>query len=298
MKIGILGYGSIGRRHADNAKKLGHEVIVYDPMLQHNDVKFEREVYDQADAVVIATPSTHHEAGLRACVERGKHCLIEKPLSTSMGQLATLLYNASMRDLVVMMGNNLRFHPCVRKAKEWLREDLIGYVPWAQFTCGTNSVKNVSDGVILNTGSHEVDLARHLLGGGQIIRASAGCTSGLVDEIADFTMVHHSGCRSSFHLDFVSPIYTRDFRIMGDDGMIFCDLERRILWRCQPDPKLPDVEHIEDFKGPGSWDTDYLDEMSAFIDRVQGIYTGPGASGDDGYGTLFALLQARKEAGL
>ena len=68
MKIGILGYGSIGRRHADNAKKLGHEVIVYDPMLQHNDVKFEREVYDQAVAVVIATPSTLHEAGLRACV--------------------------------------------------------------------------------------------------------------------------------------------------------------------------------------------------------------------------------------
>jgi UDP-N-acetylglucosamine 3-dehydrogenase len=298
MKIGIVGYGSIGQRHCANARLLGQETIVYDPLRYSNDVRFEREVYEEADAVVIATPSTHHEAGLRACVERGKHCLIEKPISTSQGQLPDLLRQAREKDLAVMVGNNLRFHPCVLKAKEWLHDGLIGDVLWAQFTCATNGARNYAEGVILNTGSHEVDLALYLFGGGAIDTASVRCTEDLRDDMADFIMVHHSNARSSFHLDFVSPIYTRDFRIIGGDGMIYCDLSKRFLCRWQPDAKLPDVMHVENFNGIGSWDTDYLDEMSAFVDKIDGIYTGPGATGAEGLATLLTLLDVRKMAHL
>src|SRR5882724_9266173 len=113
MKIGIVGHGAIVRQ-------LGHQTIVYDPANQ-SDVRFEREVYDKADAVVLSTPSYCHEAGLRACVERGKHVLIGKPL-------------------------------------------------WAHFTCAQPSSKALylSDGVILSSGAHEVDLALHLFGSGRV----------------------------------------------------------------------------------------------------------------------------------
>jgi len=226
MKVGIVGHGSIGQRHAANARKLGLQVLIYDPANQR-DVRFERDIYDTCGAVVIATPSYCHEAGLRACVERGKHVLIEKPISTSLGQLETLLSLARQKDLVVMMGNNLRFHPCVQKTKEWLDFPYIGSPIWAHFTCAQKSTKPLylSDGIILNTGSHEVDLALYLFGPGRVTTSSARLTRNDEDlggdDIADFVIEHAKGVRSSFHLDFVSPIAVRDFRIIGTDGSLY-----------------------------------------------------------------------------
>lgn len=302
MKIGVVGYGSIGKRHADNAERLGHEVMVYDP-IGRRDFKFERNVYEWAQAVVIATPSYCHEAGLRAAVAHGKHVLIEKPISTSLGQLQELLDRAEAHHLIVMMGNNLRFHPCVKKAKGWLDGGMIGEPLWAQFVCGQESTKPLylSDGVILNTGSHEVDVALHLLGLGTASIASARLTRSAEDvggdDIADFIVEHANGCRSNFHVDFVTSVPARYFRIVGTDGVIYCDLIARFLCRRQMHPTLPDVQHVDNFSGPGSWDTDYLEEMSTFIASIE---TGHlvGASGHQGLHALELLLDVRKKAGL
>jgi predicted dehydrogenase len=301
MKIGVVGYGSIGQRHAANATKLGHQVIVYDPMLQHNDVKYEREIYDQADAVVIATPSNYHEAGLRACVERGKHVFIEKPISTSLGQLPALLDRAFEKDLVVMMGNNLRFHPCVKQTKEWIDHPhhFIGDPLWALFTCATMSVKPgyLNDGVILNTGAHEVDLAMHFFGSAKVLAASASREWGNAeDHIADFVLLHRNGCRSTFHLDFVTEREIREYRVVGNEGIIHCDLPTRYVGRRGFDEKFS--ANSEAIHAPGSYDTDYIDEMSAFIDRIEGKSPKYGADGHFGLDVLRVLLEVRKMAGL
>src|SRR5882672_3174651 len=232
MKVGIVGYGSIGQRHAANAFLLGHNVLVYDPA-SRRDVNFERNIYEICDAVVIATPTWVHIAGIRACIERGRHMLVEKPIATSMATLREILDFAESKKLVVMVGNNLRFNPCVQKAKLWLGDVTVGKPLWAQFTCAQASTKPLylSDGVILNTGAHEVDMALHLLGPATVVMANAhldlrpGTADSDVnhmqrhcDDIADFMLLHDNGCRSTFHLDFIAPIPTREFRIVGDGG--------------------------------------------------------------------------------
>jgi len=301
MKIGIVGLGSIGSRHANNAAKLGHDARGYDPANGYSRFKFERDLYDWCDAAVIATPSHHHEAGLRACVERGKHVLIEKPISTSLGQLETLLDLAGKKDLVVMMGNNLRFHPCVKKVKEWLTRGLIGAPIWGIFICAQESSKPLylSDGVVLNTGSHEVDLATHLIGPcSGVTAASMGNPNFFENAIANFIIEHRGLARSSFHLDFLAPIPVREFRIMGSEGEIYCDLIKRRALCEQPDPKLPGVVHEENYANCQTWDDDYVAELEGFIDLIEGKYTVPAASGWDGLDTLKVLLDVRKKAGL
>ena len=285
MKIGILGYGSIGRRHAANARTLGHEVIVYDPMLQDNDVKFEREVYDLADAVVIATPSDCHEAGLRACIERGKHVLVEKPISTSLGQLPALLDRAYEKDLVVMMGNNLRFHASTKRAKQLIDSHALGQIRWANFICATEYTATAArDGVILNTGSHEVDLALFLFGSADVLTATSDR-----DISADFVLQHHQGnVRSTFHIDIDTPARVRQFWISGTENSYQFDLDVRTSY-----------SHSD--KGTylgGSYDNDYIEEMRTFIDRVEGNSSASGADGYSGLDVLHVLLDVRKMAGL
>ena len=301
MKIGIVGLGSIGARHANNAGKLGHDARGYDPANNYSSFKLERDLYDWCDAAIICTPSPFHESGLRACVERRKHVLIEKPISTAVGQLPELLALAKTRDLVVMMGNNLRFHPCVRKAVTWIASGGIGRPLWANFQCAALSAKApyLPDGIVLNTGAHEVDLALWLLGPAKVVAAAAR-VGPYGDDIADFVLHHEGGCMSSFHIDFVTRVPLRVFRIVGDDGGMFCDLNSREISAVQPDDKLPGVVHSNRFKAEGSWDTDYVDEMRAFVETIEGTSPAlsPAATGSDGLAALRLLLDVRRLAGL
>lgn len=281
MKVGVVGYGSIGRRHAANATKLGHEVFIYDPILPKADrVAFEREIYEECDAVVVATPTMFHEQALRGCIERGKHVLAEKPIAANVGALPKLLQAADDKGLIVMMGNNLRLHPCVQQVKQWLGAGEIGDPLWANFICAIETEKYTSDGVILNTGAHEVDLALYLLGPARCIAANE------TGESASFILQHDSGVRSTFLLDHATPHRIREFWIAGEKMNIGVDLDARRM-----------SLGTEATQAPGSYDDDYLNEMRAFIDRINGVFA-PGASGHEGLATLEVLLHVRKKAGI
>jgi predicted dehydrogenase len=300
MKFGIVGYGSIGQRHAANLRMLGREPVVYDPAGLMA-VRLERNIYETCDAVVIATPTYVHWGCIRAAAERGRHMLIEKPIANGdVPGLEASLALARSKGAVVMMGNNLRFHPCVMEAKTWMDSGEVGKPIWAAFTCATTTTKRpyLSDGVILNTGAHEVDLALHLLGPAKVLIASVRLNlSGGHEDIAHFVLQHDNGCRSSFHLDFVTVNEVRQFRIVGDDGDLFCDLPARSMVTRLGDLRFPGVVHSNHFTGPGSYDDDYLAEMNGFIDRIEGREA-LGATGADGIETLKILLDVRKMAGL
>jgi UDP-N-acetylglucosamine 3-dehydrogenase len=301
MKIGIVGMGSIGQRHAENARKLGHQVVSYDPQ-GSSDYRFERLLYDDPDvkAVVVATPSMWHEGPLRAAVERGKHVLVEKPISIGTGSLQAILSSAAYKDLIIMMGNNLRFHPAVLRAKQYVDSGLLGDLRWANFICATEWTSTAArDGVILNTGSHEVDIALYLFGPAVVLSAvvekKAILRPGTADSdvnvfrterSADFVLQHDNGVRSSFHIDIDTPHRVRQFWISGADGSRRFDLDRRTA--------------DEDFFG-GDYATDYITEMQTFIARCQdadGTQGLPGASGEDGLDCLHLLLDIKKAAGL
>lgn len=281
MKVGIVGYGSIGRRHAANARALGHEVFVYDPVLPKSErVAFEREIYEECDAIVVASPTMFHEQALRACVERRKHVLMEKPIAAQVGALPSLLETADEHGLVIMMGNNLRLHPCVQQVKQWLGAGEIGDPLWASFICAHTTEKYTSDGVVLNTGAHEVDLAIYLFGPAKCVVASE------TSETANFVLHHDSGVRSTFLLDHATPHRIREFWIAGENMNIGVDIDARRM-----------SLSTDATQAPGSYDDDYINEMRAFIHRINGVFA-PGASGHDGLATLRVLLDVRKKAGL
>lgn len=301
MKIGVVGMGSIGQRHAENAHKLGHEVKVYDPAIS-SDFRFERLLYDWCDAAVICTPSMFHESGVRAAVERTKHVLVEKPISVAEGGLQPVLTEAAHMGLVVMMGNNLRFHPCVIRAKQYVDSGVLGQMRWANFICATEWTSTAArDGVILNTGSHEVDIALHLFGPAVALTAStesgmtlrpgtADCDVNtlILERYADFVLQHDGGVRSTFHLDIDTIDRVRQFWISGMEKSVQFDLDIRTSYSHQD-------------KGTylgGSYANDYLVEMKAFVDRIEGTVQGPGATGEEGLDCLRLLLDIRKKARL
>jgi predicted dehydrogenase len=191
-----------------------------------------------------------------------------------------------------MVGYNLRYHSCVKKAKEWIDAGLIGRPLWANFTVAqwNNKPAYLRDGVILNW-SHEIDLALYLLGPWGLVGSSTRISDG-GDDITDI-LLNQSGCRTSIHLDYVTRPEVRQSIIVGDEATIIMDLVHRLAWlRGKGDNVMLDMH-----EGQDSWDENYIEEMQAFLDRLDGKEV-VGCTGPEAFEVLKVCLQARKQAGL
>lgn len=281
MKIAVLGSkGSIGSRHATNIRALGHEVLEYDnpgfdPMIAD---RMRNIVIETSDAVVIATPSKCHYHDLIESMGREKPTFVEKPIATDENAWRDLQNYHSTKN--VFVGCNLRFHPCVQQVKQWLAAGDIGVPLWASFTCATKAEKYTEDGVVLNTGAHEVDLALYFFG-------PAICEIAVAEaEEASFTLKHSNGVRSVFFLSLATPNRVREFWIAGAEKNIGVDLDAR---------RMSLGEKV--IQAPGSYDDDYVNELRGFVDRINGRFA-PGATGHDGLAALRVLLDVKKKAGI
>lgn len=189
-----------------------------------------------------------------------------------------------------MVGYNLRFHPCVTKAKEWMSR--IGKPIWASFVCAQYNDKPdyLRDGVILNW-SHEIDLALYLLGPARVAASSTQLRNGQ-DVLTDIILTHECGARSSIHLDYLTKKEQRHFMIQGETGKMTCVLPSRNLFL-----HSGETDTFDWFACPGTWDDDYKREMEAFVDRIDGKET-LGCSGKEALEVLTICLEIRKHAGL
>ena len=283
MRIGILGYGSIGSRHGRNLTALGHKVIIHDPNMADSLPK--DVVIEKSDAVVIASPTSEHETDILLCRDAKKPCFCEKPVADHWIKGSTPILTWPL-----MVGYNLRFHPCIIKAKEWLDEGRIGTPYWGNFICAqfNDKPEYLRDGVTLNW-SHEIDLALHLLGKAEV--TGAAITKN--DDISDILLRHSdSGAQTTLHLDYVSRPQHRGFSVAGPKGLILGNIVARSLVLFDLDGNPKQAEQY-----PGSYDDDYVVEMAAFLTRVDGIVPALlGCTAEEAIEVLKVCLKAKKVA--
>lgn len=273
MIIGILGaHGSIGARHAANIQVLGHQWRGYDPA--RPDLYFSRQtVLDHSEAFVIASPTNQHWQDIWDTWVRERPILCEKPIihpcRHTLEKLMDLGGNRGLRHTYV--GFNLRFHPEVIRAKQWVATRK----PWAaNFIVAQHTDKPayLRDGVVSNWASHEIDLALYLLGPATVKKAWGDDTQ------ATIILNHDSGCVSTIYADYITQPEARGFSIDIDEP-----------------------QEREEFILTGrSFDPDYVAEMATFITLAQagGARSSTLATWQDGAAVVDIVIQAREKMGL
>ncbi|MEA2900154.1 MAG: hypothetical protein QOH36_41 [Actinomycetota bacterium] len=84
----------------------------------------------RVEAVAVATPvSTHLPIGL-ACLEAGKHLLMEKPLAATLADARKLVEVAEANDLVLMCDHTFCYSSAVRKIRQLVREGVVGEIQY------------------------------------------------------------------------------------------------------------------------------------------------------------------------
>lgn len=259
--------------------KLGHTVLSYD-VDYNKTLGFQWDGKPrELDGVVIASPTNCHGNDIaRLC---GVPTFVEKPILSD-----DLPTNTSA---VHIVGYNLRFHPIIHKIKTVLMNNGIGEVQLASIRLLQKNERPSykRDGVILNW-SHEIDLALHLFGPGQLMTSTTKLDENKQDIDSTLIISHESGTVSTIHLDYVTEPWVRDGLILGSNGYIKYDLERG--W-CDIDGQQSEIDPQVAF------DESYLLEIGAFISSIDGERS-VGCTGSEALSVLDICLEARKNAGL
>jgi predicted dehydrogenase len=179
----IIGFGSIGKRHARNLLSMGLKVSVYDPYFNEevNDVTLLKVLptQDEYDVCLICTPNDQHAKSFAAAYPAAKSFFIEKPVAIRKEDRSTFYAAMGENPKPVMVGCNYRFDTALRTLKKLLDENKLGkllffrsefghYLPsWRasqDYRKNYAAKKETGGGVVLDR-IHEVDYLKWLFGG-------------------------------------------------------------------------------------------------------------------------------------
>lgn len=148
LRIGLIGYGFMGRAHANAYRKVSQFFdLEYEPVLQACCARNEETIQafaenwgfashetdwkklitrDDIDAIDICAPNHLHEEMAVAAAEAGKMILCEKPLARTVAEGETMCAAVEAANVPTMVWFNYRRVPAIALAKQIVDEGRIG----------------------------------------------------------------------------------------------------------------------------------------------------------------------------
>ena len=222
---------------------------------------------EELDAVVICTPPNVHANISVYALERGVHVLCEKPLAIRLADASLMVQAARRHKVVLMMASKFRYVEDVVQAKGMLESGLIGkpvlfeniFCSRVDMTKRWNSNKKISGGgVLIDNGTHSIDIARFLLGPIVYVQAQFGprVQDTAVEDTASIYLRNSAGVRGTVDLSWsINKEVDSYINLYGTEGTI-C-----IGWK-QSKLKLYEKDKWEPF-GHG------YDKMKAFSNQIK-----------------------------
>lgn len=179
----------------------------------------------RVDAIVVATPTTAHfelaQAGLRA----GKHCLVEKPL-TSDARTSELLCNlANEKKLVLMVGHVFVHNSAVRYIKELIDSDGLGKIYYAAALRTNFGPIRQDINAAWDLASHDISIFNYWFDA-QPLTATAVGGAWVNENIEDTvfgTLRYPKGQLAHLHVSWLNPQKERRLTLVGEKQMLVFD---------------------------------------------------------------------------
>jgi predicted dehydrogenase len=201
LRVGIVGYGFMGKTHSHAYRSLGY---FYDTLparielvgvatstekswrraverdgFSFGTTDFRELCASDVDIINVCTPNDTHKDIVLAALEAGKHVYVDKPLATSLDDARAMAQAAAAHpELVTQVTFQYRFVPALLRAKQLMDAGALGrlysarvcylhagYVdPNRPHTWRLDKERSGPGGALFDLGSHVIDLTRHLLG--------------------------------------------------------------------------------------------------------------------------------------
>ena len=294
LRVGVVGVGVMGSNHARVFADIpGVKLVgIADPDRKQRDVvagalgcgafsDVEAMLAEGVDAVTIAAPTNLHQELALACIGRGVHVLVEKPIAPSVEEGRAIIAAARHARVALMVGHVERFNPTVEAIKDAIRgEDVLSI---AITRVGPFPPRMSNVGVVIDLAVHDIDLIRWFTES-DISEVQPQLSSAVAEreDIALLQFRTASGVLAHINTNWLTPFKARNVTIATRNKYIMGDLLTRQVTECfgfQPDGSYSmrhlSVGHAEPLRA----------ELQAFVGAIRNGNE-PAVTGEEGVASL------------
>ncbi|MCO6465721.1 MAG: Gfo/Idh/MocA family oxidoreductase [Bradyrhizobiaceae bacterium] len=232
IRIAVVGTGHLGSIHARLwTEQEGAELVaVVDPHEQRGKDTAQRyhatwypalEEMPDVDAVVIAAPTASHFELATACLKRGMHTFVEKPVTATYAQAEELGRLAQTVDCIVQVGHVERFNPAIMALRDYQVDPM--FIEGHRLS--TFKPRAIDVSVVYDLMIHDIDLLLWLTRSSVVDIAATGVavlTS--TPDIANARITFSNGCVANLTASRISAKPLRKLRIFQKECYLGIDL--------------------------------------------------------------------------
>lgn len=237
VRLGIIGCGRWGMNHVKTAHALLGANLVYaadanpaakatiagiSPAIRFT-TRPEDVIYsNDANSVVIATPAETHFALAKECLERGKHVLVEKPITLRSTEARELVGIAKRENLRLMVGHVLLYHPAVIAMKQAIWQNKIGKLQYIYSNRLNLGAIRSEENILWSFAPHDISIIQFFTETKPLLVEAHGAQF-LQNRIEDTTLTYlkyPNNVHAHIFVSWLHPFKEHRVVVIGDEGML------------------------------------------------------------------------------
>jgi len=240
-RVAVLGAGAWGKNHVRTFDRLAGDAGLYmviDPNQKVLDnlkrdyprtrftTRLEDVVEDpDVDAVVVASPVPTHGEMTRRMLEAGKHVLVEKPMVRSHKEALELVELAEEKNLRLMVGHLLLYHPATSYLKQMVESNELGEIYYAYSHRLNLGKVRPDENAMWSFAPHDLSVILYLFDESPVMVSATGASflqKGIQD-VSFLNLQFASGRVANVHVSWLDPHRSRFFTVVGSQKMVVFD---------------------------------------------------------------------------
>lgn len=235
VKIAVIGCGYWGKNLVRNFAELGTLAAVCDAdntLAQKASEQYgvpalslEKILNSPVNGVVIAAPAALHYTLASQALKAGKHVFVEKPLALEVEQALELCDIAKEKDLQLMVGHLLQYHPAFTELKHMIDKGTLGRLQYISSNRLNLGKFRNEENILWSFAPHDISMILSMAGGVPESVYSTGMCH-LNPQIHDVTVTHLSfqnGIQAHIYVSWLHPYKEQKLIVVGDKGMAVFD---------------------------------------------------------------------------
>ncbi len=227
IRVAVIGTGSLGQHHARIYAEMAAAgevqfagVFDVDAQAARSYAeKYKTRVFtsiadaaESSDALNIVTPTTTHFAVARELLERGKHLLIEKPMTNDMAEAAELVGLAHRRQALLQVGHIERFNPVLKYLESVATEPRF----IESHRLSPHPGRSADIGVVLDLMIHDLDIVLAFVNSPVVSVDAVGiAVLSKSEDIANARLKFANGCIANLTVSRISAERMRKIRVFS-----------------------------------------------------------------------------------
>lgn len=237
FNLAIVGCGKWGMNHVKTAYKLFGEKLKYCcdsfPESESNVKKISDKIIfttdlsqiindDSVKAVIVSSPAETHFEITKELLQNGKNVLVEKPITLNSDEAKILDEIAREKNLVLMVGHLLLFHPAILKIKEFLDEGKLGKLQYIYSNRLNLGTIRTEENILWSFAPHDISVIQFFIGD---VPAEVKATGAIFvqKDIQDTTMTYlkfNNNIHAHIYVSWLHPFKEQRLVVIGDKSMM------------------------------------------------------------------------------